>query len=283
MKAIDVHVHIPEEPGVEMPPFVAKMGEYFGAGDRHEAGPDADKVAEMYRELDMVAVVFSVNNETAWGTPGSSNDYVAALAEKYPDRFIGFATVDPWQGVKAVRELERAVTKLGLRGLKLAPNCQLFFPDDTRFYPLYEKCVELQIPVIIHAGTTGIGAGLPGGLGVKLKYLRPIPHIDDIAADFPDLTIVMAHPAWPWQEEQLAVLRHKGNVYMDISGWSPKYYSPSLVQQMNTILQDKIMFGSDYPSLMPDRMMTDFDRLTIREEVRPKILVENARRILKLG
>lgn len=278
MKAIDMHVHVPDEPGVEVPAYAAKMGEYFGSG----APPDADEMAETYRDLDMVAVIFSVNQETAWGSPGSSNDYVAAIAEKHPDQFIGFATVDPRQGVKAVRELDRAVTRLGLRGLKLAPNCQFFFPNDTEYYPLYEKCVELKVPVIFHSGTTGVGASSPGGLGVKLEYCKPIPYLDDVATDFPDLTVIMAHPAWPWQEEQLAILRHKANVYMDLSGWSPKYFSPALVHDMNTILQDKIMFGTDYPLLTPERWLSDFSRLNIRDDVKPKIMMENARRLLKL-
>ncbi len=278
MRAIDMHVHVPEEPEVEVPAYSAKMGEYFRSG----APPDAAEMAETYRELDMVAVIFSVNQETAWGSPGSSNDYVAALAEKYPEQFIGFATVDPRQGVKAVRELDRAVTRLGLRGLKLAPNCQFFYPSDFEFHPLYEKCVELQIPVIFHSGTTGVGAGSPGGMGVKLDYCRPIPYLDDVAANFPDLTIIMAHPAWPWQEEQLAMLRHKANVYMDLSGWSPKYFSPALIHDMNTILQDKTMFGTDYPLLTPERWLSDFSRLDVRDDVKPKIMMENARRLLRL-
>jgi hypothetical protein len=204
------------------------------------------------------------------------------VARKYADRFIGFASVDPWKGALALQELERAVKALGLRGLKLHPTTQAFFPNDPRFYPLWEKCVELAIPVLFHTGQTGVGAGTPGGGGYKLKYAQPIPYIDDIAADFPQLTIIMAHPAVPWQEEQLSVALHKANVYLDLSGWSPKYFRPVLVQYATTLLQDKVLFGSDYPALQPERWLKDFEKLEMKEEVRRKILLENARKLLKL-
>jgi predicted TIM-barrel fold metal-dependent hydrolase len=207
---------------------------------------------------------------------------VASIVQQYADRFIGFASVDPWKGVVAIKELERSVKELGLRGLKLHPTTQAFFPNDTRFYPLWEKCAELGIPVLFHTGQTGVGAGTPGGGGYKLKYAQPIPYIDDVAADFPDLTIIMAHPAVPWQEEQLSVAVHKANVYIDLSGWSPKYFPPVLLQYATSLLQDKVLFGSDYPALQPDRWLRDFEALEIKEEVRQKILLENARKLLKL-
>jgi hypothetical protein len=123
---------------------------------------------------------------------------------------------------------------------------------------------------------------MQGGAGLKLKYGAPIPGIDDVAADFPELTIIMAHPAWPWVDEQIAVLLHKPNVYVDFSGWSPGYIPDALIREANTRLQDKVMFGSDFPFITPERWLSDFDQLDIREEVRPKILLENARRVLGL-
>jgi predicted TIM-barrel fold metal-dependent hydrolase len=123
---------------------------------------------------------------------------------------------------------------------------------------------------------------MPGGNGIKLKYGQPIPYIDDIAADFPDLNIIMAHPAVPWQEEQLSVLVHKPNVYMDLSGWSPKYFRPILVQYMNSIVQDKVLFGTDYPVIMLDRWESDFATLDLKPEVRQKIMLDNAKKLLKL-
>jgi predicted TIM-barrel fold metal-dependent hydrolase len=162
------------------------------------------------------------------------------------------------------------------------PATQRFYANDRRFYPLWEAAQKLELVVLIHTGTTGVGVGRPGGGGIKLKYTRPIPYIDDVAADFPELKIIMAHPAWPWQEEQLAVLVHKPNVYMDLSGWSPKYFQPSLIQYANTIIQDRVLFGSDYPVITPERWLKDFEQADFREEVRRKILIDNASALLGL-
>ena len=142
--------------------------------------------------------------------------------------------------------------------------------------------MELGSPALFHSGFAAAGIGMPGGGGMKLKYAAPIPHIDDIAADFPGLTVIMAHPAWPWVEEQIAVALHKPNVYIDLSGWAPRYIPQQLIHEANTRLQDKVLFGSDFPYLPPDRWLSGFDQLEIRDEVRPKILLENAKRVLGL-
>jgi len=278
MRAIDVHVHVPEpkgDPGAEERQQVAS---YFRASSLPQS---PDEMYEKYKSLDLMGIIFSIDSETRSGDRYVGNDYVAGVVRKYPEQFIGFASVDPWKGAIAVQELERAVNELGLRGLKLMPITQAFFPNDERFYPLWEKCAELGVPALFHTGQTGIGAGTPGGGGLKLKYSQPL-YLDDVAADFPNLTIIMAHPAVPWQEEQLSVALHKANVYIDLSGWSPKYFRPVLIQYANTILQDKVLFGSDYPLIQPDRWLDDFERLDIKEEVRRKILLENARKLLKI-
>jgi uncharacterized protein len=278
MRAIDIHIHVPEPPGNHGSQEMENMAGYFKAG---EIAHSPAQMYEKYRSLDIFGVIFSIDSETCQGGRFVGNDYVADVVRSYPNQFLGFASVDPWKGALAVKELERAVKELGLRGLKLHPIAQAFFPNDTRFYPLWEKCQELGVPLISHTGQTGVGAGKPGGGGFKLKYAHPL-HLDDVAADFPDLTIIMAHPAVPWQEEQLAVAMHKANVYIDLSGWSPKYFRPVLVQYANSILQDKVMFGSDYPVLQPERWLKDFEAIAIKEEVRHKILLENARKLLKL-
>jgi hypothetical protein len=278
MRAIDVHVHVPAPPGHPAAAEAESMAAYFKSGTLPRT---PDEMYETYRTLDIFGVVFSIDAETTSGVPYVGNDWVASIVRKHPDRFIGFASVDPWKGALALRELERSVSELGLRGLKLHPTTQAFFPNDTRFYPLWEKCAELRIPALFHTGQTGVGAGTPGGGGYKLKYAHPM-HLDDVAADFPELTIIMAHPAVPWQEEQLSVVLHKANVYMDLSGWSPKYFRPVLLQYATTLLQDKVLFGSDYPSLQPDRWLRDFEVLEVKEEVRRKILLENAQKLLRL-
>jgi predicted TIM-barrel fold metal-dependent hydrolase len=179
--------------------------------------------------------------------------------------------------------MDRAITELGLIGAKFHPGIQAFYPNDRQFYPLYEKITELGVPALFHTGTNGLGAGKPGGMGVKLDYSRPI-YLDHVAADFPELTIIGAHPAWPWHDEMLAIIGHKSNVFMDLSGWSPKYVPKAIIDEARTRLQDRILFGSDYPFIMPERWLADFDSLEgFSPEVRQKILHDNAARILKLG
>src|SRR5439155_4817364 len=125
-----------------------------------------------------------------------------------------------------------------------------------------------------HTGQTGIGANLPGGGGIRLSLSNPML-LDDVSVDLPDLRIILAHPSFPWQDEALAVATHKPNVYIDLSGWSPKYFPPQLVQYANSLLQDKVLFGSDYPLITPERWLNDFAKLEIKPQVRPKILKDN--------
>lgn len=278
MRAIDVHVHVPAPADHASTAEKEAMAGYFGASDIPNT-PEA--MYQLYRDLDIFAVIFEIDAETTSGKPYVGNDYVASIVQQYPEQFMGFASVDPWKGQLAINELERAVKELGLKGLKLHPSTQAFFPNDTRFYPLWQKAMELEIPVLFHSGQTGVGSGTPGGGGYKLKYSHPML-LDDVAADFPELTIIMAHPAVPWQEEQLAVVLHKGNVYMDLSGWSPKYFRPVLLQYIRSILQDKALFGSDYPVIQPERWLRDFENLDLKDTVRQKLLLDNARKVLKL-
>lgn len=277
-KAIDIHVHPPGPKGESLLSS-PEARQYFRAGIIHSS---VDETAEYYAQLDMMAVIFDIDSETATGRPYVANDYIAGLERRYPKQFIGFGSVDPWKGQAALNEVERCAGELGMKGLKFMPATQQFYPNDQRFYPLWEIAQKLALVVLIHSGTTGVGAGAPGGGGIKLKYTRPIPYIDDIAADFPELKIIMAHPAWPWQDEQLAMLVHKPNVYMDLSGWSPKYFQPSLVQYANTLIQDKVLFGSDYPVISPERWLKDFEQSGFRDEVREKILIGNAKKLLGL-
>lgn len=281
MKAIDVHVHpSTAEYHRHMGDYLAETEKYF----RIKVTMRTDEeMANEFRQEDVKGVLLALDTESASGLPRVTNDYVAAVVKKYPDAFIGgFASVDPWKGKMAVAELERAVKELGLIGAKFQQAMQAFYPNDRRFYPLWEKCVELKIPVLFHCGTTGFGAGMPGGGGVKLKYVKPIPYIDDLAADFPELTIICAHPAWPWQEEMIAVAVHKANVYIDLSGWSPKYFPPTLVREINSRLQDKALFGTDYPFITPARWLKDFEQLELKPGVKEKILLTNAQKVLGL-
>ena len=220
--------------------------------------------------------------ESNTGLPRLTNDFIARAVGEFPEVFLGFASVDPWKGKMAIAEVERAIEELGLIGVKFQQSAQGFYPDDERFYPLWRKISDLGVPVLFHMGTTGFGAYAPGGHGIKLGYSRPIPHVDNVAADFPDLSVICAHPGWPWEEEVLAIAMHKTNVFMDLSGWTPKAIPKSVIKQANRGLQDRYMFGTDYPVLRPGYWVEAFEQVDFKDEVRPKILLENAKRILKL-
>jgi hypothetical protein len=281
MKAIDVHAHVSTK---EM--MGDSLSKYNEAMEKHYkfklSFKTEEEMAQDFIKADVKGILVGWDAETASGLPKFSNDSLARIIKAHPDAFIcGFGSVDPWKGEMAIKEAERCVKELGLIGLKFQQTVQAFAPNDRKFYPLWEKCVELKIPVQFHSGTTGIGAGLPGGMGIHLKYTHPML-LDDLAADFPDLTIIACHPSWPWQEEMLAVLQHKANVYNELSGWSPKYFSDSLKREINGRLQDKFMFGSDYPAIPHERLFKDWDELKFKPEVLEKVFYKNAQRILGL-
>jgi predicted TIM-barrel fold metal-dependent hydrolase len=209
------------------------------------------------------------------------NEEVADASDENADMMIAFASIDPHKGKMGVREA-RALIKTGvIKGFKFHPTTQGFFPNDKLAYPLYEVIAEHKLPAIFHTGHSGIGTGMPGGGGLRLKYSNPI-HLDDVAADFPDMTIILAHPSWPWQDEALSVCLHKPNVYIDLSGWSPKYFPPQLVQYANAQLKHKMLFGSDYPLITPDRWIKDFKEAAFKPEVHDLILKQNAIKALRL-
>src|SRR5580765_5746306 len=274
--AIDTHVHLESE-GAGGTETDAAARKYFGADG---VPRDPASIAAYYRERHMACVVFSVD-ERLTGRPPVPNETVAQFAADNADIAIAFASIDPARGAEGVREARRLVASGGIHGLKLHPPIQQFFPNDRLAYPLYEVFAEARLPVLFHTGHSGIGTGMPGGGGIRLKYGNPMP-IDDVAVDFPDMPIIMAHPSFPWQDEAISVCLHKPQVYIDLSGWSPKYFSPTLVQYANTLLKHKVLYGSDYPMLTPDRWMDDFKQINIKDEVRPLIMKENAVRLFGL-
>ncbi|WP_130651443.1 amidohydrolase family protein [Egicoccus halophilus] len=280
--AIDVHTHaeVSDDGHPSLSPELeAGKAAYFKADTPQ---PTVDELAAYYRERRIAAVVFTVDAQAATGHPPIANDEVAEACARHADVLIPFASLDPHRGRAAVDEARRLVEDHGVRGFKFHPSLQAFWPSDRMAYPLYEAIEELGVPALFHSGQTGIGSGLPGGGGIRLKYSNPM-ELDDVAVDFPDLTIICAHPSVPWQDEALAVAAHKPNVYIDLSGWSPKYFPPQLVRQANSLLRHKVLFGSDYPVITPDRWLRDFEQLDLKDEVRPLILKENAIRALGLA
>jgi uncharacterized protein len=276
--AIDVHTHAWKSAlRVDDAPSESQeaMGRYFRYQPQHQTVPE---MAEMYRKLKMGFVVFTVDGEKG-SSRRITNEEIAELAHQHGA--IPFASINPHRGAEGVRLAKRLISEYKVKGFKFHPSVQEFFPNDRIAYPLYEAIAEARLPALFHTGQTGVGAGTRGGSGIRLKYSHPML-LDDVAADFPDMPIVLAHPSFPWQEEALSVATHKPQVYIDLSGWSPKYFPPILVQYANTLLKEKILFGSDYPVMSPERWMAEFDKLPIKPEVRPLILKENAARLLGL-
>ena len=280
VRAIDVHVHPNHDEAI------ASGGEYLEWAKRHfkdSAGTatSIDDTAAMYRRHRMMAVLLGKDARTNTRLPAIPNDSIAAAVRAHPDVFIGFGSVDPHQDPGwCVEEVHRC-HQLGLRGLKFQQAVQGFYPNDEAYYPIYQAAAELGMVCLFHMGTTGIGAGAPGGMGLKLDHCRPIL-VDAVAADFPKLTIIGAHPGWPWTDELLAMAVHKGNLFIDLSGWAPKYFPPPLVQYARTLLKDKVLFGTDWPLLTVERWEQEFAALDFPPDVVERIMLTNAMRVLGL-
>ncbi|MBR9867684.1 MAG: amidohydrolase [Oceanospirillales bacterium] len=283
--AIDFHTHA-EEPCTCVRDdgyyeFQQDFAKYFKNPAGHNMLPTIEETAAYYRDRKIACVLFPVDAERETGFRRYENEEVAQLAAENSDIIIPFASIDPAKGRLGAREARRLVRDFGVRGFKFHPTMQGFYPNDRSAYVLYEAIAEEGAISLFHTGQTGVGAGTRGGMNMRLKYSNPM-YIDDVAADFPDMPIVMAHPSFPWQEEALSVATHKPNVYIDMSGWSPKYFPKILIQYANSILKDKMLFGSDWPVITPDRWLKDFDTIGIKDEVKPRILKENAVRLLGL-
>lgn len=280
--AIDVHTHA--DVSCRQPPdevwqtYQDAASKYFKAGKR----PTITDTIAYYRERRIGLVMFTVDAEHEIGAKRIPNEEVRDAARANSDLMIAFASIDPHKGKMGVREARRLIAEGGIKGFKFHPTEQGFFPNDRIAYGLYELIAEHKLAALFHSGHSGIGTGMRGGGGMRLKYSNPI-YLDDVAADFPDMTIIIAHPSWPWQDEALSVCLHKPNVYIDLSGWSPKYFPAQLVHYANTQLQRKMLFGSDYPFITPDRWMKDFKEAGFRPEVHELILKDNAIAALRLG
>jgi uncharacterized protein len=284
LKAIDVHVHAGSSASAPAASAsaptrddtLARATQRSGVG-----GQTPDQTAAYYRERKIACAIWGVDAGGTRGTrPGAvSNDEMLEAAERNSDVLIPFVMVDPWRD-NAAAEADRLI-KAGARGFKFHPPSQGFYANDQRLYPLYEVIAAARLPALFHTGQTAVGQGAGAGGGIRLKYGNPI-YLDDVAVDFPDMPIIMAHPSFPWQDEALAIAMHKAQVYIDLSGWSPKYFPPQLVHYANTLIKHKVLFGSDHPMISSDRWLADFVNAGFREEVQPLILKENAARLLGL-
>jgi predicted TIM-barrel fold metal-dependent hydrolase len=280
LRIIDLHCYPNTEPWIKSQgPYVEALAKYW---NRSWTAKSETEVIEEFKRAGVEPLLVAFDIESVTGAPPCSNDYVAKMRDDNPGVIRqAWAAVDPLKGDAAIKEARRSIEKLGMLGFHFHPIMGHFSADDRHLYPLWETINELKVPVMIDVGTTGMGAGMPGGLGAILRHAHPAA-IDRLAADFPNLGIVAAHPGWPWTEEMIAVALHKGNVSWELSGWAPKYFPDALKRDIKGRLQDKIMFGSDYPSIPYERLFREWRELGYSDELMEKIFHKNAERILGL-
>lgn len=279
--AIDVHTHAEVSCTQPHDDFRPELDVAFARYFKSDKRPTMQETADFYRDQQLALVMFTIDSEHEVGKKRIPNIEVAECALKNDDVMIAFASIDPHKGRMGAREARELIENYGVKGFKFHPTVQGFYPYDKMAYHLYEVIAEYKLPMLFHSGHSGFGSGARGGGGLRLEYSNPM-HLDDVAIDFPDCPIIIAHPSWPWQDEALSVAMHKPNVYIDLSGWSPKYFPKPLVQYANTLLKDKVLFGTDFPLITPERWMKDFEEAGFRDEVKPLILKENAGRLLGL-
>lgn len=217
------------------------------------------------------AVIVAIDAETIWDYR-VSNDLVAEAVERNPDRLIGFASVDPHKGVLARKELKRSVEELQMKGLKILPHLIELRANDRLMYPLYEEATELGIPILFHMGTQF-------HTGTKLKHCRPID-VDEVAVDFPDLKLIIAHFGWPWYEEALAVAHRNLNVYFNIAGWAPVRIPDFVFSYMRGPVKEKVLLGSDYPLVSRQRIVKELGEMDLPEDVREHLYYKNALEVI---
>jgi hypothetical protein len=277
-RAIDLHVHLPMDQWLDnaIGPLLPATEAYFRAKIQRKT---IEEVAGEYADRDVLGVVLDWDDHSATGRGWMGNDWLAGLSARFPGVLMAFGSVDP-HDEKATDEMARC-RDLGLKGLKFHPTMQRFDPGEERFSPLWARAQELELICLFHTGTCGIGAGTPGAGGTKIRYSHP-GFLDQIGADFPGLTLIAAHFGWPWFMECLAIALHKSNVYIELSGWAPKYLPPEVVREIGKRLNPQALFGSDYPFISLDRWFAEFDELGLSTEAKQAILFGNASRLLQL-
>ncbi|HTN71168.1 MAG TPA: amidohydrolase family protein [Methylomirabilota bacterium] len=277
MQAIDVHVH-PSTRGLD-----AHACGYFKR-DLNEIPRDENKFADLYINQDVKALLIGWHPSTVKEGARNSNDYVIDLAGKYPDAFAGtLAALDtnaPNLDDVAVYA-QNLLKNPTVKGFKFHPPDQGFYPSDRKYYGIWEVLQAGGKPVMFHVGFTVLGANTDGGSGIGLDYGRPI-HLDILARDFPRMKIIAAHPGWPWQEELIGVLTHKKNISVDTSGYLAEQLPEIFLRAIRGRLQDKALFGTDFPYVDLTLALASFNKLEMKDTVREKILFANARTLFNL-
>lgn len=253
-------------------PEVVRLLKQSGTASVLETGLTAAQIVESMDRAGIQKLMLS-----AWHRPGQwvyHNDLVAEMVQQYPDRFVGVAAVNLEKPVDAVRELERAVKELGFKALRVIPWLWNRPPNDKFYFPLYVKCIELDIPFCTQVGHTGpLMPSEPG---------RPVPYLDEVALVFPELKIVGGHIGYPWTDEMIGLAWKHENVFIDTSAYLPRYYPPQLLHYLKTYGQDKVLFGTNFPQLPLEKCTAQVKELNLPLDIQAKFLAGNAKRIFKL-
>jgi predicted TIM-barrel fold metal-dependent hydrolase len=277
MRAIDVHVHPPTR-GLD-----AHACHYFRRDP--QALPRSDEeFAALYTKHQVQALLIGWHPSTVRDGVRNDNDYVLRLARAHPEAFAGVLAAVDMRDDNSADRLERAAALAGnpdVAGFKFHPPDQGFYPSDRKHYELWEILAAAGKPVMFHAGFTVLGANQDGGDGIGLDYGRPI-HLDTLARDFPRMKIVAAHPGWPWHEELLGVVTHKKNIVVDTSGYLAEQLPEIFQRALRGRLQDKALFGTDFPYVDLEAALVSLDKLGLKDEVKEKIILTNARRLFGL-
>jgi predicted TIM-barrel fold metal-dependent hydrolase len=271
MRIIDAWAQHPTRRQLEHPMFESLRRWTRGAMPEGELPVSATLAA-----MDEAGVALSLLS--AWAGPGGAligNDEVAAFVAQAPQRLAGVGSVDITRPREAVREMRRCVRELGFKGIRVLPWLWELPPTHARFYPVYAECCELGVPFCTQVGHTG--PLMPSEVG------RPIPYIDQVAIDFPELTIVCGHIGYPWTEEMIAVATKHTNVYVDTSAYTVRRYPPALVAYLKAHGRHKILFGTNWPMIAPRKALDGFADLGLEPAVAAAFLSDNAARVYRLS
>jgi len=280
MKMIDIHSHWGTKRGYTLrtEEELAQQKKTWNSEPKYAT---EDEMADYFRRSDVRAVLdFGFTKFIPLDQARGVHDYGFDTERAHPDAIIGhWIHIDPHTGVDGVRELRRCIDRApGFIGFAVSGSGS-GPPSDPAWKPFYDLCIEAKIPALIFVGTTGLGAGLPGGAGIVLDDCHP-RHLDHVAASYPQLQIVAARPGWPWQAETIALLMHKRNIWYEVHGWSPKYFTPDLKHEIPRRLRERVMFGADYPLFTYERLVRDWRSEGYAENVLADVFVNNAERFL---
>jgi hypothetical protein len=281
MKMIDIHSHWGTKRGYTLrtPEELVQQKKTWNSEPKYVT---EDEMAAYFRQSGVrVLLDFGFTKFMPLEEAKPVFDYGFETQRAHPDVILGhWVHIDPHTGAAGIRELRRLIDNApGFIGFAVSGSGS-GPPSDRTWKPFYELCIEAKIPVLIFVGTTGLGAGLPGGGGILLDDCHP-RHLDYVAAKFPQLTIVAGRPGWPWQTETIAVLMHKRNIWYEVHGWSPKYFASDLKHEIARRLRERMMFGADYPLFTYERLIRDWRSEGYAEDVLADVFVNNAERFLE--